>query len=369
MMYTEHDLVRIAKRERNQKRNYLVVNRLQGKHIPVSPGKAFAMFDALAGQVEEAFGEESLFLIGFAETATAIGARLAIKLGAYYMQTTREEQDGVEYLCFTEAHSHATEQKLVKADIEAAIGSAGRIVFVEDEVTTGNTILNIIDILEKNYPGELKFAVASLLNGMGEQAQERYKQRKIDLFYLVKTNHQEYGARAEEPLEDGRYFALLDAPECFVPEYRASAYVNARKLTSGEAYGRACKSLWEQIGGQICPDNEKNILVLGTEEFMYPALYVGEHLERCGCTVKCHATTRSPIVAGCSDGYPLYARYELRSLYDSQRRTFLYNLENYDRVCILTDADCPDKAGVNSLVGALQCSGNDNIQLIRWCKS
>ena len=37
-MYTECELVRIAKRENNRKRNYLVVNPLQGKHIPVSPG-------------------------------------------------------------------------------------------------------------------------------------------------------------------------------------------------------------------------------------------------------------------------------------------------------------------------------------------
>ena len=35
MEYTEKDLVKIAKRENNTKRNYLVVDPLQGKHIPV----------------------------------------------------------------------------------------------------------------------------------------------------------------------------------------------------------------------------------------------------------------------------------------------------------------------------------------------
>ena len=34
-MYTEKQLVAVAKRENNTKRNYLVVNRLQGKHVPV----------------------------------------------------------------------------------------------------------------------------------------------------------------------------------------------------------------------------------------------------------------------------------------------------------------------------------------------
>ena len=47
-MYTEKELVRIARRENNNKRNYLVVNRLQGKHIPVRPCEALAMFRALA---------------------------------------------------------------------------------------------------------------------------------------------------------------------------------------------------------------------------------------------------------------------------------------------------------------------------------
>ena len=42
--YQAQDLVSIAKREQNKKRNYLVLNRLQGKHIPVSPGQALSMF-------------------------------------------------------------------------------------------------------------------------------------------------------------------------------------------------------------------------------------------------------------------------------------------------------------------------------------
>ena len=80
-MYKEEDLVRIAKRENNTKRKYLVVNRLQGKHIPVSPKNAFEMFDALAELVKEAYSGEQLLLVGFAETATAIGGGVGCKTG------------------------------------------------------------------------------------------------------------------------------------------------------------------------------------------------------------------------------------------------------------------------------------------------
>ena len=44
MEYVESDLVRIAKRENNTKRGYLVVNPLQGKHISVKPSKALELF-------------------------------------------------------------------------------------------------------------------------------------------------------------------------------------------------------------------------------------------------------------------------------------------------------------------------------------
>ena len=113
-MYTEQDLIKIAKRENNKKRPYLIVNKLQAKHIPTAPSQAIKMFDALAERLEQQYAGERLLLVGFAETATAIGARLAVRLHAYYIQTTREQIPGVSYLYITEAHSHATEQKLVK---------------------------------------------------------------------------------------------------------------------------------------------------------------------------------------------------------------------------------------------------------------
>ena len=114
MVYTEQALVQVARRENNNKRKYLVINRLQGKHIPVHPCEALSMFRALADTVKDTYRHERLLVIGFAETATAVGAAVACALDADYMQTTRELLPGVSYLYFSEEHSHATEQKLVK---------------------------------------------------------------------------------------------------------------------------------------------------------------------------------------------------------------------------------------------------------------
>ena len=156
-------MVCVAKREKNNKRKYLVVNRLQGKHVPVDPGSCLEMFDALAEIVAGEYAKEKMLLIGFAETATAVGERMAIDMDCPYMQTTRESIEGVEYLYFTEAHSHATEQKLVRTDLDKVIDETERIVFVEDEVTTGNTILGIVELIWKEYGRKVAFSVASVL--------------------------------------------------------------------------------------------------------------------------------------------------------------------------------------------------------------
>ena len=75
--YTAADTLRIAKRYNNPKRSYLLVNPLQAKHIPVSPAAALEMMGALGDQVAAKYPEARL-VIGFAETATAIGAGLPL---------------------------------------------------------------------------------------------------------------------------------------------------------------------------------------------------------------------------------------------------------------------------------------------------
>lgn len=395
-MYTEAELVRIAKRENNTRRKYLVVNRLQGKHIPVSPKEALQMFRSLAELIKEAYPSERLLMVGFAETATAIGAAVAIECQAAYMQTTREVIDGVDYLYFSESHSHATEQKLVKTDLDKIIGKTDRIVFIEDEVTTGNTILNIIRLIQKTYAQPVSFAVASILNGMNEEALENYKNLKIPVHYLVKTAHDTYTEIAEQYQADGTCHICTKPQEKEVEQQKEvqqqiemqqtkeaqqpievqeiSGWINARRLHTADTYKQACEQLWQEIQQKYGytkytkeTETGRRILVLGTEEFMYPALYVGAKLEEAGYTVRMHATTRSPIAVSKEEKYPLHTRYELASLYDKNRTTFVYDLTEYEEVLVLTDAQKQETEGWESLQRALTLNHNRQIRGIRWC--
>ena len=388
-MYTEAELVRIAKRENNTRRKYLVVNRLQGKHIPVSPKEALQMFRSLAELIKEAYPSERLLMVGFAETATAIGAAVAIECQAAYMQTTREVIDGVDYLYFSESHSHATEQKLVKTDLDKIIGKTDRIVFIEDEVTTGNTILNIVRLIQKTYAQPVSFAVASILNGMNEEALENYKNLKIPVHYLVKTAHDTYQAdgtchictkpqekEVEQQKEVQQQIEMQQTKEAQQPieVQEISGWINARRLHTADTYKQACEQLWQEIQQKYGytkytkeTETGRRILVLGTEEFMYPALYVGAKLEEAGYTVRMHATTRSPIAVSKEEKYPLHTRYELASLYDKNRTTFVYDLAEYEEVLVLTDAQKQETEGWESLQRALTLNHNRQIRGIRWC--
>ena len=365
MIYTEKDLVRVAKRDNNKKRGYLVVDPLQGKHVPAVPTKALNLFKSLSEHIKNKYDNDKILVIGFAETATAIGAQVAIELEARYIQTTREVIEGVEYLFFSEAHSHATEQKLVKDDIDIALECVDRIIFVEDEVTTGNTIMNIINLLCATYDKKIDFTILSLLNGMDEDAIKRCESRNIDIHYVLKTDHSEFESRADVYATDGDYIEVDNKANDNYRLWDVNGYLNARRLVGGRDYVEACQLLWEGIKDKLDIANEENILVVGTEEFMYPALYVGAQLEGIGCGVRCHSTTRSPIAVSNDSEYPLHTRYELESVYDTNRVTYIYDIERYDRVIVITDSQVSDKGMLNSLINAIQ-KNNEKIEVVRW---
>lgn len=150
--YTAADTLRIAKRYNNPKRSYLLVNPLQAKHIPVSPAAALEMMGALGDQVAAKYPEARL-VIGFAETATAIGAAVAARLGpdCLYVHTTREALDG-DWILFREEHSHAAEHRLCADHLADWIDRSPAIVFVDDEFSTGRTLINMVQQLRERYP-------------------------------------------------------------------------------------------------------------------------------------------------------------------------------------------------------------------------
>lgn len=366
-MHEKPEFISVAKRENNTKREYLLVNERQGKHVPSKIEDTFSMFDELVEIVraEKKIEEKKFLVIGFAETATAIGTTVAMALGMPCMQTTREEFSGLEYLYFEEAHSHAKEQKLIKKDLDWALAEGlDGILFVEDELTTGNTICNAVHAIRKTYPEEnLEFAVVSIVNCMQEVHFDKFKKENIICLYSKRYLSENYASEIADitPKND----EITDKPwEENVLNLSVEVSVDLRRLNSPEIIEKACrtlvhKAMQKQMFGE-------KILVLSTEEFMYPGLRLAKELQKKGNDVTVHATTRSPMLPSNKKGYVIQKRYKLRSLYDENRPTFVYNLTKYDRVYIVTDATSSNRYAVNDLIAALQNEGNQKIQIIEW---
>lgn len=357
-IFSSNEVLRVAKRFNNSRRNYLLVNPLQGKHLPTKPSAALEMMNALGLKVAEKFSSSRL-VIGFAETATAIGAVVAKNLSedCFYIQTTRETFSG-EFVEFLEEHSHAPEQKLFAENFAAMVKQSPSIIFVDDEFSTGKTLLNIVRQLKRQFPAlnDKKICAASIINRLSAENLASLSAENISCVSLVELNQN----------FDAENFTVTEAQN--VEPVKNFADVHAVKITSNPRRGvkigdyfaqcAAIADSVERIGGA------SEVVVLGTEECMLPAIIVANRLERENFSVVTYSTTRSPIGISTDENYPIREGFKLRSFYDSTRTTFIYNLRRYDVAIIVTDAQ-NFSAGLSDLVAALKIHGVDKIFVVR----
>ena len=371
MHYSVDSLVRLAKRDNNTIRPYLYVNPMQGKHIPTNPEEVLDMCFELAKKVNVTYPNDRLYVIGFAETATGIASAISHYLNnvVYYQNTTREYKDGEKYLFFTESHSHATDQMLRASNLRDCLASVDRVLFVDDEVTTGNTICKLINRIRKEFDvPNLKYSIASILNSVPRERLKLMEKDSIDCLFLSELPFEykqesiiniEYD-KQRDIIIDSNKVSAVDKIEFLNP-------INVRGVTRFSDYDKAIIGFSNAIEQELKKEHYKDTLVLGTEEFMYPSFVIGQRLikNNISKTVKIHSTTRSPMIASGQFGYPLTTRYQIKSLYDELRSTYIYNLNKYDKVIVVTDAIEYNK-GFSDLKCALESVGNRDILLARW---
>ncbi|MGW2960028.1 phosphoribosyltransferase [Streptomyces sp. NPDC001220] len=152
---------------RNPKRAHLLVSNVLGKHVPQSPAVVYGHGFGLGRRVRDLLGETEAgqaVVVGYAETATGLGHSVADGIGlAPYLHSTRRPVAGVEPAGgFEESHSHATSHLLLPED-PALLSGEGPLVLVDDEFSTGNTILNTIRDLHARYPRK-RYVVVALVD-------------------------------------------------------------------------------------------------------------------------------------------------------------------------------------------------------------
>ena len=263
-----------------------------------------------------------------------------------------------------EEHSHAPEQRLAVDALEAQLAETDTVVFVDDEISTGRTLCNIVEQMKEKLPalGEKRLVAASVLNRLTASDRERLLACGVECVALVELAPEDYEARAAA-------FQTRGAADCRVPSrhypYRTLALGEHATPRTGVAIGDYT-ILWQGAGlvlaERIAWAKHESILVLGTEECMLPGLMVGRVLERKGWqNVFFHATTRSPIGISEEAGYPIEAGWQVKSFYGDERATYIYNLRPYHHAVIVSDTAHEAHEAVESIARALRESGCTDI--------
>ncbi|MFJ4090152.1 phosphoribosyltransferase [Kitasatospora sp. NPDC089913] len=383
------ELVGLALRE-NRKRAHLLVSTVLGKHVPQRPEVVHGAGLELGRRVRDLLtslpGEsvDRAVVLGYAETATGLGHSVADGLDAAYLHSTRRPVAGLTPVGgFEEEHSHATSHLLLPADPGLLTGD-GPLVLVDDEFSTGTTVLNTIRELHANHPRE-HYVVVALVDLRGPADRRRLADTaaelgvRLDLVALADGGVElpadvldraerliaEVGPAPEPPaapaaplvrvgldwpagLPDGgrhgftrEHRARLEAALPGLAEQLAAAVGVGAPGGSGGSGGSAGAGAGSDAGvgvgagvGSDADADRSRVLVLGFEELMYaPLRLAGALAERLpGGTdrVRYSTTTRSPVLAVDDPGYAIRTRLAFPAhddpADDSSRERYAYNV-------------------------------------------
>lgn len=336
---------------RNPKRAHLLVSNVLGKHVPQRPSVVHGAGVALGERVRDLLGDavERTVILGYAETATGLGHSVADGVArAPYLHSTRRPVPGVATAGgFEESHSHASSHLLLPEDPELLAGD-GPLVLVDDEFSTGNTVLNTIRSLHTRYPRRW-YVIVALVDMRSAADRGRLAEfakdvgARVDLVAMASgtvtlpegvlargqalvaqydgdtgtgagteadadadadvSEGEGEGVRSPDTVGGDIVRVRLGWPEG-LPDGGRHGFTPAHRARLESAVPGMAAALAQGIG------DARRVLVLGFEELMYAPLRLALELERSdpGIDVRYSTTTRSPVLAVDDPGYAIRSR-------------------------------------------------------------
>jgi len=396
---------------RNPRRAQLLVSRVLGKHVPTDPRLVRAaglllgglVSDVLAGREPRSLPADLLhaavrgdrsaaitlgltagagrastdaLVLGYAETATALGHCVAEGTGADYLHSTRRPVAGFATAGgFTEEHSHATDHLLLPAD-PALLHGERPLVLVDDELSTGRTVLNTITALHRAHP-RAHYVVATLVDARPEDAlvdAVTALGARVDVVSLCRAVVEvpaDVHDRADEiraslaaapatPPELQRGDSTATGPEQSLPtatpdrvELAGAGWPDGLPVGGRHgflaAHHRPLSAALPRLAAALGVRPGERTLVLGTEELMALPLRLAHTLADAGMDVRFSTSTRSPAVVVDEPGYALRSGLTFPAHddpADGPGPRFAYNLGgpgSWDHVLVVVDppADTP----------------------------
>lgn len=419
------DLVGLAVR-RNPRRAHLIVSRVLGKHVPADPRLVQGAGLLLGGMVRALLSEDSTMpgeelsaqlvlatgtgraarqaaatlpaavlaaqpdrdaagdypaavVLGYAETATGLGQCVADALHtAVGLHSTRRPVQGVDPVPgFEEEHSHATSHLLLPRD-PTMLMNALPLVLVDDELSTGTTVLNTIAALHQGAPRH-RYVVAALVDVRSQDDRDRMDEvsallgARIDVVSLVAGRVdlpddvlvrgqdlvasvaalERHGRPAETAPGNRGIQGCVDVrwPR-EVPVTGRHGFTPSQRHLLDDALPGMARTLAAAVRAQGLV---RRVLVLGCEELMYAPLRLacaladaldadaGQH----GVQVQYSTTTRSPVLAVDDPAYAIRTRLTFPAHdrpADGPGQRYVYNVaagshdeERFDTVVLVLD--------------------------------
>ena len=368
----------------------MFVSKILGKHSPINARELTRQTRSLAniyfgkGQDNVLIHcERKTLVIGFAETAVAMAQSFFDTLlgDVSFVHSTRETPEGAEPLfSFREVHSHAPFHNFFLNDTDL-IKNAEEIILVDDELTSGNTALGVIEKINTLYPGKT-FGIASFLDWRSPSELDNFK-RLEDAGISIKCRALLKG--------NINLDKVMPPPSCHMPEYKVNKKSQSKAWKSHhiefEKTHAAANPFLKHTGrfGLSRTDRldlerklyesaetikkwlpEGKSLFLGTGEFLYIPLKLAEY---CGSDISFQSITRTPNLPLREKNYDISSLDVFPSPFDPSRNDYLYNLDadSFDNIVLLFERRWSDEE-LNPLLSVLESKNPRSCHLVFFCE-
>jgi hypothetical protein len=297
----------------NPKRGFLVVSRVLGRHLPTRPALMRRSARDLAALVPADLPGPVL-VFGLAETAICLGQTVHAELRAltgrddiFFLHSTRQRIDHPLLCRFDEPHSHASAHLVYQPAVPGFVQPRS-LVLVDDEISTGRTLINLAEALTGAWDRIETIAALSL------------------------TDWSDGAWLANMPRPSTRA-ALLEGQLTWTPSAQTAPCLSFE--TAAPALGRLHPHRnFGRLGLRAplaepfpsCPPTTGPIRIIGTGEFTHPPFLLAETLEQEGHDVIVQAVSRSPARLGGAIATAL----RFADNYGTDVPNYLYNVDPAD---------------------------------------
>ncbi|MEN2749117.1 phosphoribosyltransferase domain-containing protein [Sphingomonas sp. T9W2] len=268
----------------NPKRGFLVVSRVLGRHLPATPQMMRRSVRDLAARLPTDL-PGPVMVVGLAETAVCLGQTLHEELRAatarddiYFVHSTRQRLDHPLLCRFEEPHSHASAHLIYRPNLV----SPRSLILVDDEISTGTTLVNLAEALIGAWPSVEAILVATLTDWSAGRDWRTRMPRSATTVSLLR----------------GRLEWIQGTRTTCDATFDTVA-TSLGQMAAHRNFGRL--GIVAPLAPQpttALPDITAPLRIVGTGEFTYLPFRLAETLVEAGHDVVVQATSRSPARLG-----------------------------------------------------------------------